>query len=428
MTATIDIDIAVYNEVYRPYLDATHRTQIFFGGSASGKSVFLAQRCIEDLLKGGRNYLICRAVQRTIRRSVYNELLKIIRAWGVTELFTVNKSEMIITCANGYQILFSGLDDVEKVKSITPERGVITDIWIEEATETSQDSVRQLYKRQRGESDKPKRMTMSFNPIMMSHWIYQEYFQNWNDDTVVKDTDDLLILKTTHVDNEFLADADRADLENETDEYFYNVYTRGLWGVLGDVIFKNWRVEDLSDRQLDSTHNGLDFGFASDPAAFVRSCYRGDTIYIMDEFVERGLTNDILADEVKKMLGREYIKCDSAEPKSIAELRQYGINAMSSTKGKDSVVHGIQWLQQKEIVIDAKCVNTIQEFQQYQWKKDKDGNSIRQPIDKNNHTIDAIRYAYCDEWHGNNNLSPKATTANYIMGRPDNKDDRRPGF
>jgi len=243
-------------------------------------------------------------------------------------------------------------------------------------------------------------MTLSFNPIMMQHWIYMEYFKNWNDQSTLVDTDDLLILKTTHIDNEFLAQEDRNDLERETDDYFYNVYTLGNWGVLGDVIFKNWRTDDLSTRELSATHNGLDFGFSSDPAAVVQSTRKDKTIYITGEFYERGLTNDVLADEVKALCGRDYIKCDSAEPKSIAELQQYGINALSAQKGKDSVVHSIQWLQQQEIIVDSRCVNMIQEFQQYQWKKDKDGNSIRQPVDKNNHLIDALRYAYCDEWQG----------------------------
>src|SRR5690606_27492679 len=130
---------------------AEQRTQVFFGGASSGKSVFLAQRCVVDLLNGGRNYLVCRAVGRTIRRSVFNEIIKIIGGWGLSELFTVNKSEMIITCSNGYQIMFAGLDDVEKLKSMIPARGVITDIWVEEATETDRDSLKQLYKRQRGQ-------------------------------------------------------------------------------------------------------------------------------------------------------------------------------------------------------------------------------------------------------------------------------------
>jgi phage terminase large subunit len=399
----IELDIAVINEAYRPFLNATARTQIFYGGSSSGKSVFLAQRAIHDLLAGGRNYLVCRAVGRTIRKSVFNELNKVIKDWGVTHLFAINKTDGIITCANGYQILFSGLDDTEKVKSITPERGVITDIWIEEATETDRQNVKDLYKRQRGGSaNTPKRLTLSFNPILKSHWIYAEYFTpaRWDDNQTCHIAEDgaLSILKTWYIHNNWLTPDDIADLEGEGDSYYRDVYTYGNWGVLGNVIFTNWETADLSNMadQFTNPFCGLDFGFSADPAAAIQTHYDRSrkTIYIYNELYERGLTNDILAAEVKAMAGYDYFTCDSSEPKSIAELQRYGVNCGGATKGKDSVVHGIQWLQQQRIVIDKNCVNTINEFQQYKWREDKDGNAIRQPVDKNNHAIDALRYAY----------------------------------
>ena len=124
----VDIDTAVFNSVYVPHLDYNARVQIMYGGSSSGKSVFKARKTIIQVLQGGRNFLVCRAVARTIRRSVFTEIMKNIHAWGLSHLFDDNKSEMMITCVNGYQILFAGLDDVEKLKSITPQVGVITDI------------------------------------------------------------------------------------------------------------------------------------------------------------------------------------------------------------------------------------------------------------------------------------------------------------
>jgi phage terminase large subunit len=396
MDKTIQIDQRHHNAVYLPYLTAEQRTQVFFGGASSGKSVFLAQRCVVDLLNGGRNYLVCRAVGRTIRRSVFNEIIKIIGGWGLSELFTVNKSEMIITCSNGYQIMFAGLDDVEKLKSMIPARGVITDIWVEEATETDRDSLKQLYKRQRGQSDKPKRMTLSFNPILRTHWLYGEYFGGWTDSQQELATPDLLILKTTYKDNAFRTADDIKDLENERDAYFRDVYTLGNWGTLGDVVFTNWRVEDLSERRAhtDKFYNGLDFGFSSDPAALAVMGYNPDKkeLYLFDEIYERGLTNDVLADLVKQMIGSDYVYCDSAEPKSIEELRQHGVHALPAEKGRDSVWFSIQWLKQHTIVIDPRCVHAIQEFQQFQWQKNKDGDSLKVPVDRNNHYIDAVRY------------------------------------
>jgi phage terminase large subunit len=402
----VTIDDSVFNEVYIPYLADTTRTQIIYGGSGSGKSVFLAQRCVIDLMQGGRNYLILRAIAKTIRHSVFKEIDKLIKNWNLNDLFNVNKSEMVITCTNGYQAIFAGLDDVEKLKSITPEKGVVTDVWVEEATETREDDITQLNKRMRGidaYSDDPglsKRLTMSFNPIIKSHWIYNKYFKGigWTDEQQIYQDDDLLILKTWYIHNRFLTEQDIHDLENEEDEYFYKVYTLGDWGVLGDVIFTNWEVQDLSDRkdEFDNLRDGQDFGYASDPAAYIKSHYdkKHQTIYVFDELYQTGLDNEALAELIKPMVGYRSLPCDSAEPKSIAELQKYGIDARSALKGPDSVRHGIQWLQKHKIIVDRSCVNFIHELEQYHWKKDKWGESLPVPVDKNNHGIDALRYAY----------------------------------
>jgi len=400
----VKIHSNIYNAAYRPFLRSGERTQIFYGGSSSGKSVFLAQRAINDILQGGRNYLVCRAVGRTVRKSVFNEIKKVITDFGLSSKFRINKTDGVITCTNGYQILFTGLDDAEKLKSITPEKGAITDVWVEEATECKRDSVKQLMKRQRGGEDSTaKRLVLSFNPILQSHWIYEDYFKTigWRNDQREYKGDGLSILKTTYKDNQFLTPDDIRDLENETDTYYREVYTLGNWGVLGNVIFTNWRVEDLSEMRAQFTNrrNGLDFGFSSDPAAGLATHYdkARKTIYIFAELYERGLTNNVLADDMKRMFGSDYVICDSAEPKSIAELQGYGVRAQAATKGRDSVLYGIQFIQQHTVIIDQKCINTINEFRQYKWKEDKAGNAIRQPVDRNNHAIDALRYAYEDE-------------------------------
>ncbi len=391
------------NDAYEPHLENMARIQIYYGGSSSGKSVFLAQRAVYDLLRGKRNYLICRAVARTIRKSVMNEVRKAITDIGATDLFQINRTDGIITCTNGMQMLFAGLDDTEKIKSITPEKGVITDVWVEEATEVDRESIKQLLKRQRGgDEGTPKRLTLSFNPIYQSHWIYEDYFApiGWATEQTEYTSPDLYILKTWYKDNRYLTKQDIEGLLNEKDEYYRNVYTYGNWGVLGDVIFTNWEIDDLSDRRAQFTNirNGLDFGFASHPAAISRSHYDPERkiIYIFDELYETGLTNDLLADEAIRIAGKDFIIGDSAEPKSIAELQNKGVNITGAKKGKDSITFGIDWLKQHKIVIDKRCVNHIKEFQQYQWKKDASGNAITppKPVDKNNHLIDALRYAY----------------------------------
>lgn len=411
MIRTIDFYPDVINPVYRTYLEAVERKQVFYGGSASGKSVFLGQRTIYDLMRGGRNYLIVRQVGRTLRGSVFTEILKVIAEWGVGELFTINKSDMLITCRNGYQAIFAGLDDVEKLKSLTPAKGAVTDIWIEEATEIEYHSMKQLLKRQRGGSAKtPKRLTLSFNPIIQSHWIYEEFFKAnaWADDQTTFKTDELSILKTTYKDNQFLTPDDIADLESEKDEYYRQVYTLGNWGILGNAILKNWKMVDMSDPggeyylpEAQRTHrkHGLDFGFSSDPAAAPFTHYEKSKkrIWIYDEMYEKGLTNPVLAETLEPKLGSDYITADSSEPKSIVELNMHGINAIPAQKGKDSVTFGIQWLQQHELLVDKNCVNMRNELQSYKWKEDAGGNALPVPVDRNNHLIDALRYAYEDE-------------------------------
>ena len=396
-----DLDDRI-NDKYKVYLESNNWLQIFFGGSSSGKSVFLAQRTVRDILKGGRNYLIIRNISNTLRDSVFNEIRKVITEWEVKDYFTIRVTDMLITCKNGYQTMFKGLDDVEKLKSITPEKGVVTDVWIEEATETKETDIKQLLKRLRGgDQDISKRITLSFNPINKTHWIYKTYFREYIEGQVF-DTEDLLIVHSIYKDNRFLTQQDVQFLENEQDEYFYNVYTLGKWGVLGNLIFKNWTVKDIKADALfqtfDRFRHGLDFGYSNDPTAYNRMFYHRATkiLYITDEVDKRGITNDLIAEEIKPYCGNDIVTCDSAEPKSIDELRKYGINASGALKGRDSINFGIQWLQQQQIVIDVTCQETKNNFEQYHWMKNKNGEVLNVPADKDNDHIDGIRYAMED--------------------------------
>lgn len=399
------------NDVYLPYLHFSRSTEIFYGGSSSGKSNFLAHRTILDVLSGGHNYLCIRRVGNTVTKSVVNELQKAIFDLGVAGLFNMVPSQGHITCVNGYQILFSGMDDPEKIKSITPRKGVVTDIWYEEATEAAADDIKQLRKRLRGHAkyqgqEITKRIILSFNPIYRTHWIVSEYFTpvGWQDEQTEYHDDDISILKTIHKDNKFLTKQDRKALEDEEDPYWYDVYTLGNWGILGDSILMNWRTADLSGMidQFDSIRNGLDFGYSQDPASFIRMHYdsKRKKIYVFQGWEQRNLTNPEAAERLKSDIGDEPIFCDSAEPKSIQELKENGINAVATRKGKDSILHGLQWLQQHEIIVDSSLQHIVNELTIYAWKKDKDGNSLPIPEDKNNHAIDAMRYGLEVEFAG----------------------------
>lgn len=355
-----------------------------------------------DVIKG-RNYLVVRQVGGTLRNSVFNQLQKTIIAMGLKHLFSVSGGNLAITyIPNGRQILFSGLDDAEKLKSITPSVGVLTDVFIEEATEIAYESYKQLTKRLRGltgdeEMDKQaKRITFAFNPILKTHWIYREFFGDWDDTKSRYETEDLLIVKTTYRDNHFLTKDDVAALEAEKDPYYRAVYLDGQWGVLGKVIFRNWHTEDLSKLipTFDRIYNGCDFGFQVDPTAIIR-CHidqKRKKIYVFQEFYKVGMTNDEIIEKLKEMIGNEYITCDSAEPRTIDALCRAGIRALPVSKGKDSIMYGIDWLLGYEIIVDVSCKNFKQEIQAYCWQEDKYGNALRKPVDKENHGIDAFRY------------------------------------
>jgi len=391
------------NKAYIPYFNKSQFTQIYYGGSSSGKSYFLASKVVLDNLNGV-NWLVCRNVATTIGMSVFNEITKAISNMGLTKYYKINRSTMSVTCLlNNRQILFAGLDDAEKIKSVTPIDDVLHRIWIEEATEVKREAYKQLTKRLRGntKSKFSKCVILSFNPILRSHWIYKEFFGEWQDDKTSFENNRLSILKTTYKDNLFLTDDDRKQLEDETDEYYYQVYTLGNFGVLGHVIFKNWHTEDLSSLipTFDRIHNGLDFGYSVDPNALIRVHLdkKRKKIYVFDEWYQAGMSDSELIRLLKSKIGTQYVTCDSAEPKTIDFLYANDIRAVAAVKGADSVNRGIRWLQDYEIIVDFRCQNFKNEIEQYHWKEDRKGNVMAMPADVNNHLIDALRYALCDE-------------------------------
>lgn len=392
----IIIPPAALNACYRPCLGAQQFRQIYFGGAGSGKSVFLAGRAVLDALTG-RNTLIVRQVARTLRHSCFNEVQKAMLRFGLSEHFVISRSELSLTCRdNGAQILFLGLDDTEKIKSLTPKVGVLTDIWMEEATECRYEDMKQLEKRLRGHSPHKKRLTMSFNPVSRGHWIYRHFFMGWQEGQRELVEDELLILKTTYLDNRFLTDDDRRNYEGERDAYFRSVYTLGEWGEQAGAVLPNWHAEDLSELKMsaDRLRHGLDFGYCHDPAAAVRlhaDIGRGK-IYVLEELWAKGLSNEELARRLKGFCGRQPIVCDSAEPKSIAELRRYGLAALPARKGPDSLRHGLRFLQGMDIIVDLGCVNMMEELEGYRWRKAADGSSLPIPHGAD-HLLDAMRYA-----------------------------------
>ena len=230
MNVNIQISRKVFNEVYLPFLDNKDRYLVFYGGGSSGKSYFIAQRYIYKLIHPTRcNLLVVRQTGDTNRRSTFPLLKQVINNWNLGKYFKVNESDMRIRCKlTGNEVAFAGLDDVEKIKSITFENGELTDIWVEEATETSEKDINQLKVRLRGGKSK-KQIVLSFNPINIQHWIKGHFI----------DSGLATVCFSTYRDNKFLTDDDRKALEDlkHTDEYTYEVYCLGHWGILGKTVF-----------------------------------------------------------------------------------------------------------------------------------------------------------------------------------------------
>ena len=230
MQVDIKISKQVFNDVYLPFLDNDDRYLIFYGGGSSGKSYFIAQRWIYKLIHPERcNLLIVRQTGDTNRRSTFPLMKQVISNWNLSKYFKVNESDMRIVCLlTGNEVAFAGLDDVEKIKSITFANGELTHEWVEESTECSESDINQLKVRLRGGKSK-KQMVLSFNPINIQHWIKRHFI----------DSGLATVCFSTYKDNKFLTDADRQALEDlkYTDEYTYNVYCLGQWGILGKTVF-----------------------------------------------------------------------------------------------------------------------------------------------------------------------------------------------
>jgi phage terminase large subunit len=227
-----------FNTSYIDYLDDASRYLVFYGGAGSGKSYFIAERYILHLMQRPMtNILVVRAVGNTNRDSTFALFKQIISKWGLNQLFKVTESDLRITCTNGNSVIFKGLDDSEKLKSITFAKGELTDIWIEEASETLEADFNQLNIRLRGKGTQ-KQIVISFNPIDINHWLKKRFFDR-------KD-DDVKILHTTYRDNRFLDDEYIALLESykTTDPYYYDVYCLGTWGVFGDSIFDKNKINE----------------------------------------------------------------------------------------------------------------------------------------------------------------------------------------
>ncbi len=387
----------VFNKhIYDKLTDYSNFTEIHYGGASSGKSHGVIQKVVFKSLqawKYPRKVLFLRKVGSSVYDSIFEDVKQCLEAWGLLGACKVNNSAYRIELPNGAQFIFKGLDNPEKIKSIKD----ISDVVMEEASEFTLDDYTQLTLRLRAKKHKDKQIFLMFNPVSKVNWTYNAFF--------VKKPKNTVVYHTSYKDNRFL---DQVTIENieelaERNEAYYKIYALGEFATLDKLVFPKYKKQLLNKEELKhiTSDFGLDYGFINDPSAFmhVKVDEEKKRLYILEEYVKKGLTNDKIAEAIKALgYSKEIIRADSAEKKSNQELRNLDIpRVIDVIKGPGSVMQGIQYILQYEIIVDERCVKTIEELENYTWKKDKATNEyINEPVDSYNHCLDAVRYAVQD--------------------------------
>lgn len=391
----LNIKPSVFCPIYYPYLlDYQYRYNVFYGGRASGKTKFIMQKLLIKGLKEKRTILLMRKQTTQLRDSVWKEILQVIDDFHLSQFFIVNKTEFRITCLiNGTEFKCLGLDEPEKIKGFAD----ISDVFLDEVTGFNQEDVELIDGTLRSPKFKlPLQMYFSFNPISKANFVYK-YF---GFDTGITPPN-TFILKSTYLDNPFLGEnvAERYEALKQRDYRRWQIEALGDFVSLDKLVFQNYKVEEFDHTKINGTLLcGLDYGFVNDISAFVASLLDEENkkIYVFKIWGDTNKTNDELSNIIKAMgFSKSLIIADCAEQKSIEEMKRAGILRIKpSVKGADSIIHGIQKLQQYDIIIHPSCEGIITEFENYSWQKDKQsGEYINKPIDSFNHYIDALRYS-----------------------------------
>lgn len=369
------------------------RYQVLWGGAGSGKSHIVARKWLYRILKESdvqHKFLIARKVNKTLKRSVFTLFKNIISRWGLYSEFEFNHTDLTITYRyNGTQLMFTGMDDPEKLKSIEG----VTGIWMEEATEFAQEDSEQLDLRLRGETKYPKQIILTLNPISEQHWIKRVFF----DDPIAG----VFTLHSTYLDNGFIDSDYKMVMENKrkTNPRYYNIYALGNWGTADGLVFNNVTQRLIRPEEIAGLEcvQGLDFGYTNDPTAFHQSYIDLDQkrIFVYDGFYETGMSNAQIAAAIKEMKAHKHMTtADSSEPKSIDYIKGKDVRIQGAMKGKDSVNAGIDFLSEFDIVVNSHLSHFMTEFLNYAWMVDKKtGKAINRPIDEFNHFLDALRYS-----------------------------------
>lgn len=396
--------------------DYSHPVEIWYGGASSGKSHGVVQKMVLKACKPWkfpRRMLFLRKVARTVKRSIFQDVLDCLSNFQLLAYCKVNLSDFEIKLPNGAQFLFAGMDDPEKIKSI---KGV-SDVIMEEATEFTPEDFMQLRIRLREAKHLQRQLVLMFNPVSKANWVFTNFF-------VKEPPKGTVIYQSTYKDNQFLDRATRDTIEElaRTNPAYYRIYALGEFATLDKLVFPKFEKTRLDAnnsnlRQLKDLF-GLDFGYVNDPSAFIHIKVddKNKTIYFLEEYVRKGMLNNEIAGAIKQMgYQKEIITADAAEKKSIEEIKRDGVTRIRpAKKGPDSIVQGIAFLQQYRLVVDDRCVKLIEELENYTYVKDKKTSEYtNKPVDSYNHVIDAVRYAV-EEINGQARPKAKVVKNYYI--------------
>ena len=401
MSKEININISkAVGKGYKDFIMCKKRYRVVKGSRGSKKSTTTAQDIILKMtMYPLANTLVIRKTFNSHKDSTWTQLKWAAKNLGLEDDWNFSKSPLEATRkSTGQKILFRGLDDPMSITSITVEHGYLCWAWFEEAFQVmNEDDFNKVDMSIRGQLPDGyyKQITITFNPWSEKHWLKKRFF----------DTNDpnILALTTTYECNEWLGPDDRALFEQMkiNNPRRYNIEGLGNWGIAEGLVYENFIEQefdymDISKRAGTKTVFGLDFGYTNDPTAFIAAIVDQENkeLYIFDEHYQKAMTNEDIANMIKyKGYSKETITADSAEPKSIDDIKSKGIYRIKAAKkGKDSILNGIQNIQDYKIIIHPKCENFLIEINNYVWSN-KNGVVVNKPIDDFNHLQDALRYA-----------------------------------
>lgn len=371
------------------------------GSRASKKSKTVALWIISHIVQYPEaNAIYIRKTERTLKDSCYSDCRWAIHRLGLDNWFVCRLSPLEIEYKpTGQRVLFRGCDDSLKLTSISVPKGVLCWAVFEEAYEINKESDFDMIDESiRGEVPKGyfKRIFVLLNPWSEKHWIKKRFFD-------VPDSENKLSLTTNYLCNEWLTLDDLKIFEDmkTRNPRRYAVAGLGNWGVVDGLVYENWKEETFDTDEIRKQKDivsafGLDFGYTNDPTTLFCGLLDKEKkkLYVFDEMYQKGMSNKKIYETISDMgYSKERIVADCAEPKSIDELKGYGMRVSGALKGRDSIKNGIQWIQDLEIIIHPRCVNFLTEISNYTWATDKFGNKLNEPIDDFNHLMDAMRYA-----------------------------------